>query len=250
MSDEFSLNGKIALVAGEGRFWSKYVAEALASAGSDVVIAAQDLKTLEETASEVKRLGRKVLPIPTDLTDSAQVQDMVEQVITEFGMIDILVNVSDLQFAKPFLEVTKDEWQRVMAGNVTPTFLCCQAVGKRMLGHKKGRIINITSCLADRGVINGTAYCAAMGCVLQLSRALALEWVREGITVNVIGAGWFSEVSKAKGPDEERLLRYIPVKRYGHPSEIGSLVVYIASDASSYLTGQYMSIDGGVSIHL
>ena len=249
VSEEFNLNGKSALVVGNGRFWSKYIATALAEAGADVAVAAKNTKKIEEAADEVHRLGRKAVTIPTDMTKPSQVQKMVQQTITELGKIDILVNAADLQFAKPFMEITEDEWHRVMEANLTSVFLCCQAVGKHMLEQKKGRIINVTSCQAERGVVNHAVYSAAAGGVLQLTKTLALEWAREGITVNAIGAGWFSETEKAETPEEARLLRYLPLKRYGHLSEIGSLVVYLASDATDFVTGQFMSVDGAMMSH-
>ena len=153
VSEQFNLAGKRALVAGDGRFWIKYAAAALAEAGADVAVAARNSKKMEEAAGEVRRLGRKAVTIPTDVTKSSQVEKMVEQAITELGKIDILVNASDLVLTKPFLEITEGEWQRVMEANLTSVFLCCQAVGKHMLEQKKGRIINITSCLAERGLL-------------------------------------------------------------------------------------------------
>lgn len=249
VAGEFNLSGKKALVTGYGRFWVKYVAAALAEAGADVAIAAKNSKKVEEAAAEVQRLGRKAVPIPSDVTQSSQVQKMVEQAVAELGRIDILVNAADLQFAQPILEMTEEQWHRVLEANLTSAFLCCQAVGKHMLPQKKGRIINVTSCLAERGVINGAAYCAAMGGVLQLSRVLALEWAREGITVNAIGTGMFAESDSTGLADEERLLRYLPTKRYGRPGEIGSLVVYLASDATDFISGQFFHVDGAVMAH-
>ncbi|MDO9333466.1 MAG: SDR family oxidoreductase, partial [Dehalococcoidales bacterium] len=122
----------------------------------------------------------------------------------------------------------------------------CRATGKQMLVQKKGRIINIISGLAERGIANGSAYCVAMGSVLQLTKALALEWALQGITVNAIGTGWFTEPGK---PVDETLARYIPEKRYGKPEEIGSLVVYLASDVTEFTTGQFMFVDGGLMAH-
>ena len=249
VSEEFNLRGKTALVAGDSRFWGKYVAAALAEAGADVAVAAQNLKKLDEAVAEVRRLGRKAVAIPTDVTKSSQVQKMVERAIAEFGKIDIQVNAADLRFAKPFLEITENEWHQVMEANSTSVFLCCQAVGEHMLKQKKGRIINIISCLAERGMANGAAYCVAMGGVLQLTRVLALEWARQGITVNAIGTGWFSETDKTGAAQEDFLLRYLPLKRYGHPSEIGSLVVYLASDVTAYISGQFLYADGAVMAH-
>lgn len=249
VSGEFNLSGKKALVAGDSPYWGKSAAVALAEAGADVAIAARSSKKVEEAAGEVRRLGRKAVALPADLTKSAQVDKMVEQAMAELGKIDILVNSADLMFAKPFLETTADEWQRVMDVNLTTVFLCCQAVGKRMLSQKKGRIINVTSCLSERGLINGAAYGAATGGVVQLTRALALEWAREGITVNAIGAGWFSDTDKTEAAQEDSLLRYLPLKRYGRPNEIGSLVVYLASDTTDFITGQFLYVDGAVMAH-
>ncbi len=250
VSEEFNLRGKTALVAGDSQFWGKYAAAALAEAGADVAVAAKSSQKLEEAAGEIRRLGRKAVTIPTDMTESSQVQKMTEQAIAELGKIDILVNTANLEFAKPFLEMTENEWHRVMEADLTSVFRCCQAVGKHMLQQKKGRIINITSCLAERGLVNSAAYCVAMGGVLQLTRTLALEWGREGVTVNAIGAGWFSETEKAEAPAEARLLRYLPLKRYGHPREIGSLVVYLASDAADFVSGQLMYVEGAVMAHI
>lgn len=250
VSEAFKLGGKTALVAGDSQFWSKYVAAALAEAGADVAVAARSSQKMEEAVAEVRRLGRKALAIPTDVTKSSQVGKMAEQAISEFGKIDILVNASDLLFAKPALEITEDEWHRVMEANLTSVFLCCQAVGKHMIPQKKGRIINIISCLAERGIPNGAAYCAAMGGVLQITRALDLEWAPEGITINAIGAGWISETEKTGAPQEELLLKYLPMKRYGHPEELGSLVVYLASDATDFFSGQIMYVDGAAMAHL
>lgn len=249
ISERFKLQDKTALVTGDDRFWLKYAAAALAEAGADVAVAAHRTQAIEETAEEVRHLGRKAVPVEADLTQSAQVQSMVEKAIAGLDRIDILVNAADLMFAKPFLEITEAEWQWVMGANLASVFLCCQAVGRRMLEQKKGRIINITSCLAERGVANGTAYCAAAGGVVQLTKALALEWAREGITVNAIGAGWFSEMEKTGVDQEDYLLRYLPLKRYGHPSEIGSLLVYLASEATDWITGQFMYADGAVMAH-
>lgn len=250
VSSEFSLDGKKALVAGDSRFWSKHITAALAEAGADVAVATSDSEKLKEATAEVQKLGKKAVAITADITQSSQVKEMVDQAIAGLGKIDILVNAADLEFAKPFVDITEDEWHRVMAANLNSVFLSCQAVGKPMLSQQKGRIINIISCLAERGMINGAAYCASMGGVLEITRALAIEWARQGITVNAIGAGWPSETETTGAPGEDKLLRYLPLKRYGHPSEVGSMVVYLASDAADYLSGQFMYVDGGIMAHL
>ena len=250
ISEVFKLGGKTALVAGDSSYWSEDGAAALGDDGADVAIADKESQKVDEAVAEVQRLGRKAVAIHTDTTKPSEVNKMVEKAVAECGKIDILVNAADLQFAKPFLEITPDEWHRVMEVNSTSVFLCCQAVGKQMLQQKKGRIINVISCQAERGVENGAAYCAAMGGVLQLTRVLDLEWARHGITVNAIGAGWMSETEKTGAPQEEFLMKYLPLRRYGHPKELGSLVVYLASDATSFFSGQFLHVDGAVMSHL
>lgn len=245
---EFSLRDKVALVAGDSRFWLKHVAVALAEAGADVAVAAKTPKKLEEAAGEVEHLGRRTMTIAVDLTEPSQVQRMVGQTVSGLGKIDVLVNAADLWFTKPFLETTKDEWHEILEVNLTSVFHCCQSVGRQMLKQKRGRIINVTSCLAERGLANGVAYCSAAGGILQLTRALALEWARDSITINAIAAGWFSETDQTAAAQAGPLVRYLPLKRYGLPSEIGSLVVYLASDAAEFITGQFLYVDGALMV--
>jgi len=248
--EDFRLSGKVALVAGDSKYWSKYAGAALAEAGADVALAARNEKRLAEAAEEVRGKGQKALTVPTDTTDAAQVEKAVGQVVSELGRIDILVNASDLVFARPFLDVSEAQWRRVLDVNLMSAFHYCQSVGRRMIEQKKGRIINLLSCLAERGVENFSAYCASLGAVLQLTRALDIEWARHGITVNAIGAGWMSEEKSTGGEQEEQLLKYLPLKRYGHPSEVGPLLVYLASDATDFFTGQILYVDGAATCHL
>lgn len=247
---EFRLDHKKALVCGDSPFWIKHIAGALAGAGADVAGAALESQKLDEAGAEVRRLGRKWVPVPTDTTSQARVKEAVGKAVEGLGKIDILVNAPDLEFFKPFVDITPEEWSRVMAANLDPVFYFSQAAGRHMLDQKKGRIINVISCLAERGAINGGAYCSAMGGVLQLTRTLALEWARQGITVNAVGAGWISETEEKGNPGEEQLLRYLPMKRYGHPREAVSMVVYLASDAANFLSGQFLYADGGIMAHL
>lgn len=242
----FGLAGKAALVAGDSKIWSKAVAGALAAAGADVAIAAKDSPRLTEAVDAVRKAGRKAVSIPTDVTAPAQVQSAVQKAIGEFGKLDILVNAADIHMFQPFLDITDGDWAKVMDYNLNSVVHFCKAAGKQMLAQKNGRIINIVSGLAERGITNGSAYCVSMGGVLELTRALALEWAATGITVNAIGTGWFQEPGKT--PDE-MLVKYIPAKRYGQPEEIGSLVVYLASTVTDFTTGQFMFVDGGLMAH-
>jgi NAD(P)-dependent dehydrogenase (short-subunit alcohol dehydrogenase family) len=242
----FLLKDKVALVAGDSPLWTKSVAAALAGAGADVAIAAKSSPKLAEALEAVQKTGRKALALPLDVAKSAQVQKAVRQVVDQYGRLDILVNAGDIHFFKPFMKIKSSEWSKVMDLNFKSALNFCRAAAKPMLKQKNGRIINIVSGLAERGIVNGSAYCVSMGGVLQLTRALALEWARKGITVNAIGTGWFNEPGQ---PLDQALTRYIPAKRYGKPEEIGSLVVYLASEVTGFTTGQFMFVDGGLMAH-
>ena len=250
VSSAFNLSGKVALVAGDSQYWSRYAAAALADAGADVAIAAASEDKINAAAAEVRDKGARALAIKTDTTDAADVTRAVSSVVAELGKIDILVNAANLELGKPFLETTEQDFRRVLEGNLMSAFHCCQAVAKGMIEQGKGRIINLISCLAERGVENSSAYCTAMGGVLQLTRALGIELASKGITTNAIGYGWMSEVEKTGGAQEELLLKYLPLKRYSHPSEVGSLLVYLASDTTDFFSGQFLYVDGAVMSHL
>ncbi len=247
---EFSLEGKVAVVAGAGRSWLRTLASCLAEAGADVVLANHDQKQAKEAVEGVEKYGRRATAISTDVTNYQQVEEMAAKVISQWGQIDILVNSLDLQFAKPLLETAEEEWQRVIATNLTAVFLCTKAVGKYMIERKGGKVITISSGLAERGLPNSTAYCASKGGVDQFTKALALEWARQNIRVNAIGVGWFSDKAEGeRGETEDALVRYIPLHRLGRPDDLGALLVYLASDASSYVTGQTYFVTGGVMAH-
>jgi gluconate 5-dehydrogenase len=245
----FELNGKQAIVAGESPFWSKYIAAALAKAGADVAIIGKKSTRIDAALNEVKQTGRTAFAAVADVTSAAQVKTAVEKIHSQSGKIDILVNVADIRLGTPFLDTSENEWQSVMTGNLMSAINTCKAVGPVMLARKHGRIINLVSCLAERGMPNSSAYCVAMGGVLQLTRALSLEWALEGITVNAIGTGWFKEDKKEAFNEADPLARYIPAKHFGLPDDIAPVVVYLASDATSFTTGQFMYVDGALMAH-
>ena len=246
--DEWDLSGKVAIVTGDHRGWTPYLASALAEAGADVGAAGAPGSDAAEAAEAVARHGRRSIFVETDLTSRADVDAMVRRVVGELGKVDILVNNARIELGKPFLDTTEGEWDAVMDLNVRGMFLCCQAVGAQMLDTGGGRIVNIGTGLAARGLWNSAAACASQGAVRQLTAALGLEWSRRNIRVNAIGAGWL-----ATGPPEElehdSLARYIPSRRRGHPSDLCGLLVYMASDACDFMTGQMVFIDGGAMAH-
>ncbi len=246
---EWNLTGKTAIITADRRGWTPFLAAALAEAGADVVVAGAAGSDMADAASAVERQGRRALTVPTDVTDSAAVASMVDTTLSEFGKVDILVNNARVEFGKPFAEVSEDEWKSVMDFNVNSMFICCQAVGKHMLAQGRGRIINMNSGLALRGLWNSTAACASHGAIHQLTSALALEWARDNIRVSGIGAGWMTTDEPTEESQNDSLARYLPSRRRGHPTDLCGLLVYLASDADDFVTGQTIFIDGGALAH-
>jgi len=242
--EEFRVKGNVAIISGYDPIWLKVLSIALAQAGANIVIAGPGKEEIESAAEEVRHLGNKALSIPLDLTSNQELEAMTEQVIAQFGRIDILVNSQNLQFGKPFLEVTEEEWKRVLGADLISFFRHTKAVGKHMVKQKTGKIINIVSGAGERGLPNGVAYCASMGGVIQLTRALALEWARENVRINAVGMGWM-EMDFEMG-QEDPVLNYIPMRRRGKIEDIAPLVLFLASEASSYMTGHVYFVDGGV----
>jgi NAD(P)-dependent dehydrogenase (short-subunit alcohol dehydrogenase family) len=247
---EFSLSRKVAVIGGAGRSWLEELASYLAEAGADVVLYGQDDREMAAAAQAVRKMGRRAITVTTNVTSSREVEKMVATAVGQFGKIDILVNSFDLQFARPLVEVTVDEWNRVMATNLNAVFVSTKAVGKHMLERKEGKIITISSGLAERGLPNSTAYCASKGGVIQFTRALALEWARQNIRVNAIALGWMAEGAEAREGDWRNIFtRYIPVARLGRPDDLAAALVYLASDASSFVTGATLYVTGGLMAH-
>ena len=246
---EWNLSGKTALLTADRRGWSPSLAAALAEAGADLAIAGSPQSDAADAAAAAERQGRRALILDADLTNAAAVETMTARAQSEFGKIDILVNNARADFGKPFEEVSEWEWQTLMDFNVKSMYLCSQAVGKRMLAQGGGRIVNIGSGLAVRGLWNSVAACAAAGAVQQFTAALALEWARRGIRVNAIGAGWITPEPQTEESQRELLVRYLPSRRKGHPDDLAALLVYLASDACDFVTGQTIFIDGGALAH-
>ena len=246
---EWSLEGKAAIITGDRRGWTPYLASALAEAGADVTVAGPSGSDISDAAEAVREQGRQALVIEVDLTSGGGVSEMVQEAVSELGKVDILVNNARVEFGKPFVDVTEAEWDAVMDFNVKSMFLCCQTVGRHMLGRGGGRIVNIGSGLAERGLSNSAAACASQGAVRQLTAALALEWARNNVRVNAIGAGWLTTEPPSEAAQGELLVRYIPSRRSGHPTDLCGLLVYLASDACDFVTGQMLYVDGGAMAH-
>ena len=246
---EWDLTGKTALITADLRGWTPVLASALAEAGADVAVAGSGRSDMADAVKAVESQGRRAVALPTDVTSTSEVEAAVTSAVSEFGRLDILVNNTRVEFGKPFEDVTDSEWQTIMDYNVKSMFLFCQAAGKHMLEQGGGRIVNIGSGLAVRGLWNSVAACAAQGAVHQLTSALALEWSRRDIRVNGIGAGWVTLEPQTEESRRELLVRYLPSRRKGHPTDLCGLLVYLASDACDFVTGQTIFIDGGALAH-
>jgi NAD(P)-dependent dehydrogenase (short-subunit alcohol dehydrogenase family) len=244
VTEQFSLDAKAALVIGASNPLGRAAAVALAEAGADVGVATTTRSPGEEVtanscANEIWALNRKGFAQSIDAADETDIEALVARTSSELGRLDILVNAPDLHFAKPIADVSLGEWRRVIDANLTSVFLACRAAGLEMLKQESGRVVNISSVLAERGMVNGSAYCAAQAGVLNLTRALALEWAQSGVTVNAVGAGWIDAGGFLADETMRRQLeRYLPYKRLAEPDEISGAVVYLASDAAAYLTGR------------
>jgi NAD(P)-dependent dehydrogenase (short-subunit alcohol dehydrogenase family) len=226
------------------------MAIALAQAGAAVVAAARTEREVQETADAVCKLGRKGVALPVNVGDSLAVDRMVERVVGEMGSVDILVNNAGGEFGrgKPIAELSDEEWSQTLTTNLTGAFYCTRAAGRQMLEKGWGRVINIACLYAVRGSVNHAAYAAAKGGLIQFTQALALEWAERGITVNSIGVGWFEGQQGLQTNLDaiERLKRAIPLRRLGTPADVEALLIYLASNASRYLTGQNLWLDGGI----
>jgi NAD(P)-dependent dehydrogenase (short-subunit alcohol dehydrogenase family) len=252
MTDLFDLTGKVAVVVGGAGGLGKALALGLAGAGADVVVASRNLEHLKKVTEEIKAKGRKSLAVKVDVVDEKQVNAMVETIMKTFSHIDILVNAAGLAIRKPADNFPIEEWQQVMDINTRGTFLCCQAVGRVMIKQKSGKIINLSSVRGRYGLPAGyAAYCPSKGAVDTLTRTLACEWAKHKVLVNAIAPTVVeTELTKPLLADVEyakTLKARIPMGRWALTDDIVGPTIFFASDASNFVTGQILYIDGGVT---
>ncbi|MFQ5997530.1 MAG: SDR family NAD(P)-dependent oxidoreductase [Dehalococcoidales bacterium] len=249
----FDLSQKVAIVTGGNQGIGFAIAQALATAGATVVIANRRATEGEKAVESLRKEGLNAMAIPTDVTSIPSVEALVAKVISDFGKIDILVNNAGFMVRKPIEEITEEDWDNVINVNLKAMFFCSQLVGKEMIRNKKGRIINISSLRSQKMAPNRSVYAISKGGVTNVTRVFAYEWGKHNITVNAIAPGTiitdFNRQHFEDHPDElAEIVKSIPRGRAGNPSDCVTAALFLASDASDFVTGQTVFADGGTSI--
>ncbi|SFG63921.1 gluconate 5-dehydrogenase [Desulfotomaculum arcticum] len=247
---KFNLNNKVAIVTGAGRGIGKAIALGLAEAGANVVLASRTREQLEELAEEIKYV--KTLVVPADVTKVADVKNLLNKTLEAFRKVDILINNAGITIKKPALEMQEEDWQKIMDINLKGEFLCARIIGEQMVKQKSGSIINMASVGGHLGLIGSLGYCATKGGILQMTRVLASEWAKDNVRVNAVSPGYVEtelvEGAMSARPElREKIINRTPMGRLAKPEEIVGASIFLASDASTYVTGISLIVDGGMS---
>jgi NAD(P)-dependent dehydrogenase (short-subunit alcohol dehydrogenase family) len=249
MDAKFDLKGKVAIVTGGGRGIGQAIAFGLAGAGARVVVCSRTRKEIEDAAGEISRRGGEALPLTVDLTANDQLENLVNTTVKEFGRIDILVNNAARSFLRSLLDLREDGWDKVFNTNVKAVWLLSRLVAKKMMEQKSGRIINITTVGAEKAELGMAAYGCSKAALKMLTRCMAREWAQYGINVNAVGPGLtrtdFSKPIWSNPEVAKHVALAIPKGRLAEPEEIVGAVLFLASEASGFITGQSIYVDGG-----
>ncbi len=247
----FDLSGRVAIVTGTSRGLGQYMARALAKAGADLVLTSRTRGSLRAFEAEVRGLGQRAVSLELDVRNQESIERMATEAEKAFGHLDILVNNAGCNVRKAALDVTWEDWNLILDTNLRGSFFVAQAVARRMIPRGYGRIINIGSVTSVAGYAGLGPYGASRGGIRQLTMSLADDWGKHGVTVNCLAPGWVrTEQNKVLYENKEwveYLCDRIPVKRPGRPEDLDAAVVFLAAEASRYVTGQTLLVDGGIS---
>ena len=247
----FDLSGQVAVITGASRGLGQYLGRALANAGADLIVTSRRKEDLRPFLAEVEALGRRAVAIELDVRDRGSVEAFGTAVAASAPQVHILVNNAGCNVRKPALEISWEDWNQVLDTNLRGSFFVAQQIARLMVPHGYGRMINIGSVTSVFGYAGLAPYTASRGGIRQLTMSLADDWGKHGITVNCLAPGWFQTAqNQALYQDKlwvEYLVDRIPLKRPGEPHDLDGAVVFLASEASRYITGQTLLVDGGIS---
>jgi 3-oxoacyl-[acyl-carrier protein] reductase len=242
------LDSKIALVTGAGRGIGKEISLTFAREGADVVCLDLDFESASSTAKEIEKLGKRSMALKCDVSDLSEVEEVFKSALDKFGKIDILVNNAGITRDNLLLRMSEEEWDLVLKVNLKGAFNCCKAIIKHMMKQRSGKIINIASIIGLIGNVGQTNYAASKGGLIAFTKALAKELAPRNINVNAIAPGFIKTAMTDALPDEikEQMLKNIPLARFGEPSDVANVALFLASPLSDYITGQVLVVDGGM----
>jgi NAD(P)-dependent dehydrogenase (short-subunit alcohol dehydrogenase family) len=248
----FDLTGRVAIVTGGSIGLGRQIAEGLAEMGAHLVLCARKQERCQQAAEEIGQLGVRAIALPCDVKDPVSIQQVVKETFSQFGRIDVLVNNAGISWGAPTEQMSLEDWNKVIETNLTGTFLCAQAVGKVMIQHGRGKIINIASVAGLGGAppeLPAIGYHASKGGVISFTKDLACKWAHHNIQVNAIAPGWFPTHMSNRILEryKDLFLSHIPLRRFGNDHDLKGAAVFLASDASNYVTGHVLVVDGGQS---
>jgi len=246
---KLELNGRVAVVIGGTSGIGRAIAHGLADAGADVICTSRRQEQVETAATEIEAKGRRTLRVVSDVSDKASMENVLNQCVSVFGKVDILVNSAGRTKREPTIDLDEETWNAILETNLTGTLRSCQVFGRHMIANGYGRIINIASLSTFVSLFEVAAYSASKAAVASLTKSLAIEWAKNGVNVNAIAPGVFRTALNEKLLDEsergKEFLTRTPMGRFGNVEELAGAAVFLASDAASYVTGEVMVVDGG-----